>query len=463
LNGEIKRKLESIVGEDWLISEREQMIDYLTDETPRPAAPKGSEEVLLVKPKDRAEIELILKLANEKDFPVVPRGAGTGLCGAAIPTEPAVILSLERLNQIVELDEENMTITCGAGLSLEDLFERVNETDDLFFPPHPGDEGAQVGGLVIENAGGARAVKYGVMRNYVKGVKGVLPTGEPFSFGGKVLKNNAGYDIMHLLIGSEGTLGILTEVTLRLYPRAKADATLLIPFSGRHEAIEIVPKLLKEGLVPLAVEYVERDLIERSADHLGTTWPADEGEAYLILILTGAEEEEIFSQGEKIVEIATENGALEPLFAQRKTEQDTILDVRSNIYTALEEDTTDILDVTVPPAQIGDLLDRVDELAAEYETEIPCYGHAADGNIHPHIMNVEGEAPEYAEELKESIYKAAIDLGGVITGEHGIGRTRIKNLGLVFSEEELELMRKVKKAFDPKGILNPGAVVGQAD
>ncbi len=459
MKDKVIEKLVSIAGEDWVVQDLEKIKGYLYDETPKPASPKAVEEVVVVKPKDSEEISAVMELANERGVPVIPRGAGTGLCGAAIPTEPSIILSLERLSDIIDLDEDNLMVTCEAGVPLENLFEKVNETDHLFFPPHPGDEGAQVGGLVVENAGGARAVKYGVMRNYVKGMKVVLPTGEKLELGGKILKNNTGYDLMHLLMGSEGTLGIITEVTLRLYPEAKETATLLMPFENRHDAMCAVPKVLKEGHVPLALEYVEKELIEESADHLGKSWPADEGEAFLVLIITGKDEDEIFGKSETIVEVFTENGALEPLFAQRRKEQETILDIRSNIYTALEEETTDILDVTVPPAEVGNLMDRIDELAEEYGTTIPVYGHAADGNVHPHIMNVDGEAPGYFEELKDEIYEAALELGGVITGEHGVGETRIKNLPMALSEEERSLMGKIKKVFDPNGVLNPGKAV----
>jgi len=456
----VSKRLVDVLGDDWVVEDLEKIEGYLYDETPKPSSPKATEDVLVVKPKDSGEISEVMKIANDEGIPVIPRGAGTGLCGAAIPTKSSIILSMERLDEVLDLDEENLMVTCQAGLPLEGLFEAVNETDHLFFPPHPGDEGAQVGGLVVENAGGARAVKYGVMRNYVKGMKVVLPTGEELKLGGKILKNNTGYDLMHLLMGSEGTLGIITEVTLRLYPKAKETATLLVPFEDRHSAMSAVPVMLKEGHVPLALEYVERELIEESADHLGKTWPADQGEAFLILIITGKDEEDVFEKAETQIEVLEEHGALEPLFAQRRKEQESILDIRSNIYTALEEETTDILDVTVPPAEVGRLIDEIEELAGEYGTKIPVYGHAADGNVHPHIMNVDGEAPEYFEELKDKIYRTALDMGGVITGEHGVGETRIKNLPMALSEEEIELMKGIKKVFDPNNVLNPGKAVG---
>ncbi len=456
---EIKESLADITGSDWVIDQPDLIRGYLTDETPEPAAPEASENVLVVKPASTEEISQIMQLANEKEVPVIPRGAGTGLCGAAIPTGPGIILSMERLNGILDLDEDNLMVSCQSGLTLESLFESVNDTDNLFFPPHPGDEGAQIGGLVVENAGGARAVKYGVMRNYVKGMKVVLANGEVINLGGKILKNNTGYDLMHLLIGSEGTLGIITEVTLRLYPKAKETATLLVPFQDRHQAMDAVPEILKEGHIPLALEYVEKELIEESANHLGKVWPAEKGNAFLILIVTGNNQDKIFEKSEAIVETCKDNGASEPRFAQRRKEQDNILDIRSNIYTALENHTVDILDVTVPPAEIGELLDQIDELAEKYDTDIPVYGHAADGNVHPHIMKENGETPDYFEELKEEIYESTLEMGGVITGEHGIGQTRTKNLDQAVEKESLKLMSRIKEAFDPQGILNPNKAI----
>jgi glycolate oxidase len=437
-----------------VITEKNRMENYLTDETAGPVSPQPATDVVLVKPAAVQEVANILKLANEKGVPVFPRGGGTGLVGGTTPTANGIVLSTERMDE-VEVDKKNLMVVAEAGVTLEKLIQAA-ENADLFFPLHPGDEGAHLGGLVATNAGGVRAVKYGIMRNYVKGIEVVLATGEILNLGGKLLKNNTGYNLTQLMVGSEGTLGMITKVMLRLYPKFEATATLIIPYEDRHNAINTVPKILQGGVIPLAIEYVEKDLIERSAHHLGERWPAEEGKAFLIVIVTGTEDEEVYSLCEKISSICTENGSDESLIAESKKDQDRILKIRSNIYTALKPFTADILDVTVPPASIGKLLDAIDEIAERYKTHIPVYGHAGDGNLHPHIMKEEGRGSEYVKKLKIEAYKATIELGGVITGEHGVGKIRTENIDICLNEKEMELMREIKKAFDPNNILNPG-------
>ncbi len=287
----ITDNLINIVGQRWVITDKERMIDYLTDETAATVKPKPASELILVKPANSREVSKILKLANREKIPVFPRGGGTGLCGGAIPTENGIILSLERLKGI-EIDKDNLMAIAEAGVTLKELTEKVEEAG-LFFPPHPGDESAQVGGLVACNAGGSRAVKYGVMRSYVKGIEAVLPTGEVLRLGGELLKDNTGYDLMHLIIGSEGTLAVITRVILRLYPRVAASATMIVPYDNRHDAINTVPKVLQSGIIPLAIEYMDRLVVEISAASLGMEWPCKEGIGYLMFILEGQNQEDV--------------------------------------------------------------------------------------------------------------------------------------------------------------------------
>jgi len=454
---EVVEELRRIVGEEWVITDKERISSYLVDETAEAVRPKPSENVILVKPKNANEISEIMKLANREKIPVFPRGGGTGLVGGCIPTEKGIIISLERLDKI-EIDKENLMAVAEAGVTLGRLIQEA-EKNGLFFPAHPGDEGAQIGGLIACNAGGARAVKTGVMRNYVKGIEVVLPTGEILNLGGKLIKNNTGYNLLQLFIGSEGTLGIITKAIIRLYPRYGATLTLVAPFNNRLDAINTVPKILQSGVIPLALEYVERDLVERSAEYLGLTWPCSEGTAFLIITIAEANEETAYAQSEKIYDICIENGSLEPLVAERRDEQENILKIRSEIYTVLKPDTIDILDVTVPPANIGKLLNKIEEIGKKYRIYIPAYGHAGDGNIHPHVMKIEGWTMDKYEQVIKEIYKAAIELGGVITGEHGIGALRRKYLGLCLSEKEIEIMREIKRLLDPNNILNPGKVL----
>ena len=450
-------RLVGIAGKDWVITDREFMATYLKDETPEPLQPSPASDLILVKPSSTKEVSHILRLANEESVPVFPVGGRTGLVGGSVPTEPGIILSLERMSKI-EIDQGNLMAVAEAGATLGDLM-KASVGAGLFFPLHPGDEGAQIGGLVATNAGGVRAVKYGVMRNYVKGIEAVLPTGEVLNLGGKLIKNNTGYDLMDLIIGSEGTLCVITKAVIKLYPQSKFTATLVVPFKTRLDAIRSVQNILHSGVIPLAIEYVEIEEVNAAAKHLDEEWPAQKGKAQLIIILTGTTEDELFSACEKISKVSEKNKACEIMLAETKEEQERILRIRSNIYTTLRPHMIDILDVTVPPSRLGDLLDAVDETARKHRVRLPVYGHAGDGNLHVHIMKEKGKEPDYIERVKREIYRAGISLGGVITGEHGIGKIRTKDLCLVLSAEELSLAKGIKRLFDPKNILNPGKVL----
>ncbi len=450
--------LVDIVGSDWVISNKSQISNYLIDETEELLKPEASKESILVKPGTKEEISEILKYANERSIPVVPRGGGTGLCGAAVPTKDSIILSLERLDEILDIDEDNMMITCQAGVTLSDLIERLDQHDRLFFPLHPGDEGAHVGGMVTENAGGVRAVKHGVMRDYIKGLEVVLPTGDIINLGGKLLKNNAGFNLMHLLIGSEGTLGVVTKVVLRLYVEPDYGSTLLLSFDKRQDALNAVPKILQEGIVPLAVEYVPRELADKSANHLGKNWPTDKGNYDLMIILSENKEDDVLEKSMEIEEVCKEFNVINTLFAERKEEQDNILDIRSGIYEAIKDNIADTLDATVPPASLPEFIVRSNEIAESYGTTISCNGHVADGNLHINIPREDGSKPSYLDDFKKDLYELTLDLGGTVTGEHGIGKIRKNEILLQFSDKELDLMRGIKGVFDPNNILNPGTI-----
>jgi glycolate oxidase len=450
-------KLVKIIGDDYVITQRDRMENYLYDETPLAVRPKAAGNIVVVKPGNTGEISDILKLANATKTPVFVRGGGTGLCGAAVPTTDGVVISMERLNKIIEIDKENLMAVGEGGATLGDLIKAADGAN-LFFPPHPGDEGAQLGGLVACNAGGARAVKYGVIRNYVKGLEVVLPTGEIVNLGGKLLKNNQGLDLMHLMINSSGILGVITKVIFRLYPKSPGFGTLVISYDNRHDAIDTVPELLRSGIIPLAVEYVEKEVIEISAEHLGMHWPAQKGQAHLIITLTGSSDDDVYQQAEQVSAIAEKHNAVDTLMAERKSDQDNILKMRSEIYSANKARSAELLDITVPPASIGDIMDRVDAVAEKYQTQIPLYGHVGDGNFHAHLLN-ELNDRGLVHQVKREIYTAAIAMGGVITGEHGIGRTRVPDLDLTPYPKTWELMRAIKVAFDPNNILNPGVLL----
>lgn len=450
-------KLRAIVGEDWVVVDRSQMERYLIDETYTGLVMQPADNVVVVKPANAEEISRVVKLANQDGFPIYPRGGGTGVCAGAIPTRDGVVVSLERLDKVIEVDKENLMVVAEAGVTLAQLLEAV-EAEDLLFPPHPGDEGAQVGGIVACNAGGTRAVKYGVVRNYVKGLEVVLPTGEVVTMGGKLLKNNTGLDLMHLLIDSEGILGIITRVIMRLYPRFAGPATLVVSFDDRHSAIRSVPKILQSGVIPMAIEYVDRDLMEDTARYLGTNWPVTKGKAHLIVIVTGTSEDDVYEQCQSISEVCEANGAVDTLIAESREEQAHILHIRSEESMTYKADLAEILDVTVPPATVGDMMDAVETLASEYNTKIPMVAHAGDGNFHPHLM-LELKERGLDKEVKRKIYARAVELGGVISGEHGIGKTRLGEIEMSIDPKSLELMRGLKNLFDPKGILSPDSAI----
>jgi glycolate oxidase len=454
---ELVQELKSVVGEEWVVTEKEAILKYLFDETAPPVRPKPSEEVIVVKPSGAVEVAETLKLANKYRVPVYPRGGGTGLVGGAVPTKPGIVLSLERMDNL-DIDAENMVAVAEAGVTLGKLIEEA-EKCGLSFPPHPGDEGATVGGLVACNAGGARAVRTGVVRNYVLGLEVVLPQGTILTLGSKTIKNNQGFNLAHLFVGSEGILGVITKAYLRLYPRWRASATIVVPFERRSNAMDTAKKILFSGLTPLALEYFDRRVIEESARHLGVTWPVAEGNSYLMLILAECSEDIVFAELEMLSKILESGGALEPVIAQRSDEQSTLLKIRSAIYTALKEETFDILDTTVPLGAIDAFLESIEKLENRYKVWLPVYGHVGDGNIHVHVLHYPGFTVQQLDEIRRQVYEAAVALGGVITGEHGIGAIRKSQAAKLLGSEWAKIMMEMKRLLDPNNILNPGKVL----
>jgi glycolate oxidase len=430
---------------------------YLVDETPQGVKPVPAENVLVVKPATTEQISAVMRLANQTLTPVYPRGGGTSTVGGPIPTRDGIVLSLERLDHIEEIDMDNMMITAEAGVTLEALLKAVDAAG-LLFPPHPGDEGAQVGGVIACNAGGSRAVKYGIIRNYVKGMEVVLPTGDIVKWGGKLLKNNTGLDLLHLMIGSEGTLGIITKAVFRLYPRPKVTAVLLVSFNERHAAVAVVPHILKTGIIPLAIEYVERDIIEFSARQLGMTWPARVGDAHLILTVDGMTEDDVMAQCEEIAAVCEEHGSVDTLIAETRQEQENILKMRNELYGVLMPQLAESLDLAVPPARVADFLDAVERIAEAHGSRIPDYGHAADGNLHPHLM-MDLQERGLLWQVKDEIYEAGIRLGGTVTAEHGVGRSRRVSFDRYTDAVSKRLMKDIKRLFDPNNVLNPDAAI----
>lgn len=453
--------LVAICGKENVFYEKADVGRYLYDETEEFVRPTACEDCLVVRPATDEEVSSILKWANETKTPIIPRGGGTGACGAAIPTQPSVIMTMERFRKIIEVDEINMMITCETGVTLASLNEYLSENvKSLYFPCHPGDEGAQVGGMCIENAGGVRAVKHGIMRGYVKGMKVCLPNGDIVQLGGKLMKNNMGYDLLHLLIGSEGTLAVVLEATLKLYPRLDYTGSLVCSFKNTEEAVKSVGEVQKAGIIPLAVEYMDRSIAVGTAEHIERTWPMnDEGTVDLLYMVEEATEDALYETAGTIAEICENNGALNSVIAEDHKQQRNILEIRSAIYEVYKPVFVDSLDTAVPIANIGQLMRDLDAIAEKYGTTTPRFGHVADGNFHNFILKVDGEVPEWADDMRRDIYKAAVKLGGTITAEHGTGKTRKPYMDIQYTPHVIEIMKNIKRAFDPNNILNPGVII----
>lgn len=459
ISAEIVKALEEIAGSDYVIIGEDRTAAYLFDEvemTYRPDAAAGS---VVVKPKDTAETAAVMKLANENAVAVVVRGGATGLAGGCTPVVDSIIISMERMNHILEIDQENMVAVLEAGVTLMDLLEELENYNDLSFPVHPGDEGAQMGGMAVTNAGGARAVRHGVMRKHILGVEAVLPSGEILSLGGKLIKNNAGYNLTQLLLGSEGTLAVITKVILKIFPKDKASATIVAPFAAIEDACRAVMDILRSGYTPLAVEYMDKRLFVDTAKMLGLEWQAKDGKADLLIILSERTESQLYDAVRTVNEICEANRALGCLFAGKEKEQEELLLVRSQHYELIKDEICDSFDMAVPVSHVSDFILKLKELAAEYHTDTNIIAHIADGNVHNDILYLpDGTIPDYADELKHRMYQLCAGFDGTVTGEHGIGKIRVEELKNQKAPAELALMKGIKDVFDPKGIMNPGAL-----
>jgi glycolate oxidase len=466
INQKIRKELEEIVGRRNMIFESDMILDYSHDEFSLPEIARDPEVV--VKPCKVEEVAAILCLANQKIIPVTPRGGATGLCGGCVPSEGGIVVSLENMNRVLEIDENNQMAVVEAGVRLMDFYKAVEEAG-FFFPPHPGDESAMIGGLIATNAGGSRAVKYGVIRNYVKGLEVVLASGEIINLGGRIMKNSTGYNLMNLIIGSEGTLGIVTKAVINLLPQPPFIRSLIIPFDELEKAIESVPLMGKEKILPMAVEFVPREVIQITEKYLKKKWPSMEGQTYLLVILDASSEEEMDKLSETIAEICMDREALDVYVADTQKKQEEILEIRSMIYEAIKDHTLEILDIVVPRAEIPLHVKKVYEVSRKFDIWLPTFGHAADGNVHTHIMKArfengeihpvpEAEWREKIDYVRRELYKDCKKRGGVISGEHGIGLVKKPFLSFVLGEKQIELMKGLKRVFDPRNILNPGKI-----
>ena len=451
--------LRGIVGDAFVRTDDVARRDYGVD-----ALKQGALADVVVLPGSTAEISAIARLCNETRTPLVPRGGGTGFTGGAVPVRGGVVLSLERLNRILEIDEGNLLAVVEPNVITGDLQDAV-ERAGLFYPPDPSSlRQSALGGNVAECAGGPRAFKYGVTRQYVLGLEAVLPTGEVIRTGGKVVKNVVGYDLTQLLVGSEGTLAILTKITLRLIPKPPAVATLRATFTSIDAAVNAVTGLIRARVVPSTLELIDRDSLEAVAAALSVRTLAPEGtEAVLILEVDGLAEQ-VAAEAGRVDAACRAAGATEVLRADEEDERQQLWQVRRQISPSLMVIATLKInhDVVVPKARIPALFDLIARLKRQYRLPIPSFGHAGDGNIHVNIMVPadDAEAVARAREAEEALFRGVIALEGSISGEHGIGFAKARYLGLELSDDTVALMKRIKQAFDPNGILNPGKIFG---
>ena len=464
VNDAFVKDLRRIVGERAVIYEdREALESYSRDES-------GEEYYfhmpdVVVKPEKAEEISKIVKLCDKNCIPVTPRGAGSGLAGGAIPIFGGVVISLERMNRMLEIDRENMVAVVEPGVVTNELCRKVAE-EGLYYAGYPMSvETSFIGGNVATNAGGSKVIKYGNTGHHVLGLEVVLPNGDVIEFGGKRRKDSSGYGMTRLFVGSEGTLGIFTKIYLNLIPLPGRTVDLLVPFKSIDKAIENVPMVMsKSRVIPTAVELVDDISVDFGSKYVKTRLPfQDEAKAYLIIQFEGRsleELEDIYEQGGKLL---IENGAIDVFIADNRSNSEKIWRLRRNWLEALKYFDPFVLtgDVVVPTSKIPEMMEEIRKISKEYHVSIPIAGHVADGNLHPAVMKPDGvgknEWRELSEKVLDEIALKAGRLGGAVSGEHGIGFLKKKVLSET-KKKQIEVMRKIKKVLDPNWIMNPGKV-----
>ena len=400
-------------------------------------------------------------------IPVVVRGSGTGLVGAAVPLYGGILIETTLMNNILELDKDNLTVTVQCGVLLMELSKYV-ESEDLFYPPDPGEKTATIGGNISTNAGGMRAVKYGVTRDYVMGLTAVLPTGEVIEAGGKIVKNSTGYSILDLLVGSEGTLAVVTEATLKLLPRPTETLSLLIPFEDIPSAINAVPLIIKSKIIPTAIEFMEQEVLHFAEDYLGKKFPGTDHDAFLLLTFDGQSKEQIEREYVKVADLLLDIGAQDVLIVDTDERKEIVWSTRGAFLEAIKASTSEMdeCDVVVPRDRVAEFVLYTKEIARDLDVRIPSFGHAGDGNLHVYVCRDEMDKETYEQKLEEAfdrMYKKSIELRGQVSGEHGIGFAKRKYMFAQLGDVQIDLMRKIKSAFDPNNILNPGKVCQTCD
>lgn len=459
INTSIITQLKQIVGDNYVFADAENLSTYGHDET---------EELVflpevVVKPRTAEEISKIMVLANEQLIPVTPRGAGTGLSGGALPIHGGIMLSMERFNKILEIDERNLQATVEPGV-INEAFQNAVKEKGLFYPPDPASKGSCfLGGNVAESSGGPKCVKYGTTKDYILNLEVVLPTGEIIITGANTLKNSTGYNLTQLMVGSEGTLGIATKIIVKLLPHPKNDLLMLVPFRSLDEACAAVSEVFRAGFTPSAMELMERDALDWVSKYVqsNTVKIEDDIQAHLLIEVDGNDMDTLMKEMESIGELMTKYDTTDILFAESAAQKQELWRLRRGINEAVKNNAiSKEQDTVVPRAELPKLVKGVKRVGAAYNFKTVCYGHAGDGNLH--IRLIKGDLTDeqwngvYIKKAIAEIFSICKELGGTISGEHGIGLIQQEYMHLVFSEKALEVQRNIKKVFDPKGILNPG-------
>ncbi len=462
VNDEVVQELVHIVGERNISRDPAKLEAYSHDETSKEEYARLPE--IVVTPESTGAVAAIVKFANQHTIPITPRGAGSGLSGGAIPVYGGIVLSLEKMNKVREIDYENLTMTVETGIVTNDINNLIKEKG-LFYAGYPMSlETCMLGGNIAENAGGGKAIKYGVTSRYILGLEFVTPAGDVVWLGGKLAKDVTGYDLVHLIVGSEGTLGIATAAIIKLIGLPAAKSDLLVLFRSPQEAISCVPVILSKGLIPTAIEFMDRRSFETSCKYLNENLSYADCGAMLLIEMDGRDPDLVENEAEAVGDLCVEHGAVEVYVADNRTTQERLWAIRRNIAEAFKVycPVQSLEDIVVPPASIPAVIPELERIAAGFCVTIPCYGHAGDGNLHATLV----KAPEMSMEewhriepaALEALYKAITELGGKISGEHGIGLKRKEFLKKFMNPVELELLKSIKRAWDPNYIMNPGKI-----
>jgi glycolate oxidase len=463
LSPEIIEALIKVLGKEYVHTDDEFLNSYGRDETEnllyKPA--------VVVRPRTAQEISAIIKIANIENIPVTPRGAGTGLSGGALAIYGGICLSMERFNKILEIDERNLQATVEPGV-INEVFQNAVKEMGLFYPPDPASKGSCfLGGNLAHSSGGPKAVKYGTTRDYVLNMQIVLPTGEIIWTGANVLKYSTGYNLTHLMIGSEGTLGIITKIIFKLIPYPQHNIVLLVPFNSAEKACEAVSAVFRAGITPSGMEFMERDAIDwvRKFEADINIEILNEVQAHLLIEVDGNDIDLLYKDAEKITEVMMQFECGEILLADSAAQKDMLWKMRRKVGEAVKSNSVyKEEDTVVPRAALPKLLKGVKEIGKKYGFKSVCYGHAGDGNLHVNIIKGDTSEEIWNNDLPKGIaeiFQLCVELGGTISGEHGIGLVQQPYMHIAIDEKRLELMRGIKKLFDPNLILNPGKIFYQ--